>query len=239
MSASDPEGAAGARGAGPVARISHGALRANAAAWADAVADLRLDAWGHGAREVADTLLTAGMARVIVDDAVREALGDRWGAERVVGDVPAQGAASVDLRALYGLPGAGGRPVMRMSGTVLSVKELRAGEGVSYGYTHRAARDTRIALVTGGYAQGVVRALGNRVTVRAAGDRHPIVGRVAMDVCVVEIGDADVARGDEVVFFGDPAAGDPALGDWCAATGMDAPEIVAMAGLRAIREHVR
>ena len=62
-------------------------------------------------------------------------------------------------------------------GTVLVVKPLRAGEGVSYGYTHRAARDTRIALVVGGYAQGIVRALGNRAPVLdrggAASDRRP------------------------------------------------------------------
>ena len=55
---------------------------------------------------------------------------------------------------------------MRLTGSVLLTKALRAGEGVSYGYTHRADADTRVALVTGGYAQGVVRGLGDRISVR-------------------------------------------------------------------------
>jgi alanine racemase len=222
---------------GPVARISHTALRANAVAWADAdaTADLRADAWGHGAVEVAATLLDAGIARVVVDPAQRDDLAARYGRDRVRERLP--GGTEVDLVALYGLPGGEGRAVLRLSGSVLSVKDLRAGEGVSYGYTHRAARDTRIALVTGGYAQGIVRALGNRVAVAAAGGRHPIVGRVAMDVCVVEVDAAGIARGDEVVFFGDAEAGEPSVRDWCEATGLDAGDIVAAIGLRAVREH--
>jgi alanine racemase len=126
--------------------------------------------------------------------------------------------------------------VLRLTGTVLSVKPLRAGEGVSYGYAYRAPADTRVALVTGGYAQGIVRALGGAVDVAIAGERHPIVGRVAMDVCVVEIGDAVVRRGDEVLFLGDQAAGEPSLSDWIAVTGLRDLELITTVGLRAIRE---
>ena len=119
-------------------------------------------------------------------------------------------------------------PALRLSGTVLSLKPLRAGEGVSYGYAHRATASTRIALVTGGYAQGVVRALGGRAHVRINGSSHPIVGRVAMDVCVVDVGDADVVPGDEVVFLGDPAADEPSLDEWAALTGLTPAEIAAV-----------
>ncbi|MEN2740917.1 alanine racemase C-terminal domain-containing protein [Microbacterium sp. X-17] len=224
---------------GPVAQISHTALRANAAPWSggDAAADLRADAWGHGAVEVAATLLETGIARVVVEPAQRDDLAERFGSDRVLEHLP--GGRCVDLVTLFGLSGDGGHAVMRLSGSVLSVKELRAGEGVSYGYTHRAAGDTRIALVTGGYAQGIVRALGNRVTVTAAGERHPIIGRVAMDVCVIEIGAADLARGDDVVFFGEPDAGEPPVRDWSEATGLHAAEIITVVGLRAGREHLR
>ena len=62
---------------------------------------------------------------------------------------------------------------MSLRGTVLSVKALRQGEGVSYGHTYRAPSDTRVALVTGGYAQGIVRALGNRVDVMIAERMRP------------------------------------------------------------------
>jgi alanine racemase len=119
---------------------------------------------------------------------------------------------------------------------VLSVKDLRAGEGVSYGYAYRASADTRIALVTGGYAQGIVRGLGGAVDVAIAGMRHRIVGRVAMDVCVVETGHAAVQRGDEVLFLGDPAQGEPSLAEWVRASGLRDAELVTMVGLRAIRE---
>ena len=119
-----------------------------------------------------------------------------------------------------------------------ALKPLHAGEGVSYGYTHRAVRDTTIALVVGGYAQGIVRALGNRADVTIAGERHPIIGRVAMDVCVVDVGASSVRRGAEAVFFGDPDAGEPPLAEWVAATGLTARELVTTVGLRAVREQL-
>jgi len=119
---------------------------------------------------------------------------------------------------------------MSLRGRALGTKPLRKGEGVSYGYTHRAPHDTTVALVTGGYAQGVVRSLGNAVTVSIDGRRHRIVGRVAMDVSVVDVDHAAVTRGAEVVFFGDPS-----LAEWTDATGWTAAEIVAAVGVRADR----
>lgn len=198
------------------ASISHAALRANAALLGEHPVVLTHDAWGHGEPEVAATL-----------DAVS----------------PAREPETADegedaLATLFGLPGSAGVPVMRLSGTVLSVKPLLRGEGVSYGYTHHADADTHVALVTGGYAQGIVRSLGNRARVRVAGSMRPIVGRVAMDVCVVDIGALPVGRGDEVVFFGDPARGEPSLADWVAATGFTAAEVVTIVGQRATRVHL-
>lgn len=233
----DPERGAAAETA-PLARISHRALRSNFPQREafDAVADLRADAWGHGAAAVGRTLRQAGVGAFLVDAATRDAF-------IAVGADPRRlrttGEATIDSDRLYGLPGSGGIPVLRLSGTVLSTKALRAGEGVSYGYLHRAAADTRVALVTGGYAQGIVRALGGRVRVVIRGERHPIVGRVAMDVCVVEIGGSPVARGDEVVFVGDPGRGEPSLAEWTSATGLTAGELVAAIGRGARREHVR
>lgn len=125
---------------------------------------------------------------------------------------------------------------MALEGTVLSTKALRTGEGVSYGFLHRAAADTRIALVTGGYAQGVVRSLGGRASVLIAGHRLPIVGRVAMDVCVVDIGDADIPRGATATFFG--GTGAPSVAEWASATGLSAAEILTAVGLNATREWI-
>jgi alanine racemase len=93
-----------------------------------------------------------------------------------------------------------------------------------------------VGLVAGGYAQGVVREVGNRVAVRVGDHTAPIVGRVAMDACVVDLGDADASPGADVVFFGDPARHEPSLADWEAATGLRAAEIVSLAGARARRD---
>lgn len=193
-----------------MARLSEQNLRANAslASGGGLIDPLAADAWGHGAAWVASVLTS-----LEVD------------------------AESIDAQTLFGLPGGDprARPVMALHGRVLGTKPLLAGEGVSYGYTHRASRDTTVALVTGGYAQGVVRSLGNTVDVSIAGHRHRIVGRVAMDVCVVDVDDARPQRGSDVVFFGDPDAGHPSLSEWTDATGWSAAEIVATVGSRAVR----
>lgn len=117
-----------------------------------------------------------------------------------------------------------------LTGRVLQIKPLRAGEGVSYGYRFRAPADTRVALVQGGYAQGVVRALGGQATVWIRGAEFPIVGRVAMDVCVIDIGTADIVPGDHAVFLG-PEHPD-ALAHWARVTGMTELELAAGVGAR-------
>lgn len=215
-------------------RLSASALAANASAavrraGAHAVADLRRDAWGHGLEFVAPALVAAGVRAAVADAADRGPVTER-------GLTVTDAAPTLDTALVLGLPGGGGAPVMRAAGTVLSTKPLLAGEGVSYGYTYRAAADTRIALVTGGYAQGVVRSLGNRVAVEIAGALHPVIGRVAMDACVVDIGDAPVEAGAEAVFFGGDGPARGALGAWAEASGLSAAEIAAAVGFRAVRE---
>jgi alanine racemase len=221
--------AAGARPrSAPVARVSSSALARNAGiatrqgARHYATSLLDADAWGHGERLVREILGTRGCTPLPGDG--------------VAGDPHER--LTVDPETLFGLPGGDpeASPALRLHGTILSVKALRAGEGVSYGYAYRAARDTRVALVTGGYAQGIVRALGNAADVMIDGSRHPIVGRVAMDVCVVEIGDAAARRGDEALFLGDPRHGEPSLAEWVAVTGMQPVELITAVGLRSIRE---
>ncbi|MGK3952874.1 alanine racemase C-terminal domain-containing protein [Microbacterium sp. I2] len=239
MSSPDPGPDVWAEGAAPlsspVAWISRSALAVNArAARSEGIrlfspAIMAADAWGHGADLVAEVLATEGFAPARDVLASTPAIG--------VEAPTAQRSTAIAPQTLFGLPGPRPtKPVMRMTGTVLSVKDLRAGEGVSYGYAYRAAADTRVALVTGGYAQGVVRALGGAAEVAIGAQRHPVIGRVAMDVCVVEIRDAAVRRGDEVVFFGDPAQGEPSLRDWARVTGLSVMELITTVGLRAVRQ---
>lgn len=215
-----------------IAEISREALRTNlGGAEAGAVVDVRVDAWGHGAAEVAGIVLADGVGRVLADDGDRRRLlAAGIGPERLA----PSGTATLDPHRLFGLA-PGSAPVMRVSGAVISTKDLLRGEGVSYGYRYRAPHDTRVALVSGGYAQGIVRALGGAARVSIGDVPCPILGRVAMDVCVIDIGDAPVRRGDRAWFFGDPAEGQPALGEWTSATGFDAAELVTAVGLHAER----
>lgn len=155
-------------------------------------------------------------------------------------DAVTSGSADVDPALLYGLPDADGtlrtRPVMRLVGRVLSTKPLRAGDAVSYGYTHRAESDTTAALITGGYAQGIVRALGNEAHVEIRGTMRPIIGRVAMDVCVVDVASpTGAATDDEVTYFGGTGPAAPNLARWSSVTGMSAGELLTVAGAHAAR----
>ncbi|MCT1690113.1 alanine racemase [Brevibacterium sp. p3-SID960] len=110
-------------------------------------------------------------------------------------------------------------PVMTLTSRVLNVKDVPAGQGASYGLTYRAAHDTRFALVAGGYGDGLPRIAGNRGEVTVRGRRYPIVGRIAMDQMVLDIGPAEtggeVAIGDEVVVIGDGTTG-PSAEEWAA-----------------------
>lgn len=218
----------------PRAVVSRRALEASARTAAQrggTTADLRADAFGHGVHDAAKVMRDAGIGRVLVDDSE---VVDALRAEGI--EAVTTGTPDIDSTLLYGLPGSGMTPAMTLTGRVLSRKLLRAGEAVSYGYTHRAETDTTIALVTGGYAQGIVRALGNRASVEVAGELRPIVGRVAMDVCVVDLQTLSPQHVDEIVYFGGTGPAGDALSTWTRTTGMRATELVAVAGAKAVRE---
>lgn len=95
-------------------------------------------------------------------------------------------------------------PVFSFHTRVGLVKELPSGTGVSYGRTHRLARDSRVAVITAGYGDGIARSASNRGAVLINGRRCPILGRVCMDQTIVDIsGIPDVVRcGDPVVLVG-------------------------------------
>ncbi len=118
------------------------------------------------------------------------------------------------------------RPVMTFRSSVALAKRIPAGESVSYGLSWTAERETRVALVPVGYADGVPRSLTNRMHVWLAGRRRPVVGRVCMDQIVVDCGDDLVAEGAEVVLFGSGEHGAPTAREWADLTGTIDYEIV-------------
>ena len=102
-----------------------------------------------------------------------------------------------------GLDGPGLRPVMTLKTRVASVKTVPAGTPVSYGCTHVLDRETKLAALTIGYADGLPRLCSDRLEVLVKGGRAPIVGRICMDMCMADVTGLDVAPGDEVEVFGE------------------------------------
>lgn len=102
-----------------------------------------------------------------------------------------------------GLDGPGLLPVMTLKTRIVAVRDLPAGTSVSYGCTHTLARDSHLAVLPVGYADGLERLLSNRGEVLVNGRRAPILGRVCMDMCMVDVTDMpDVHVGGEVTVFG-------------------------------------
>ncbi|HEX4222856.1 MAG TPA: alanine racemase [Pseudonocardiaceae bacterium] len=118
------------------------------------------------------------------------------------------------------------RPAMSFRSSIAFTKRVPAGESVSYGHTWTAERETTLALIPVGYADGVPRGLSGRLEVWIAGARRPIVGRVSMDQIVADVGDADVAAGAEVLLFGAGTQGEPTAREWADRLGTIDYEIV-------------
>ncbi|MFS0868158.1 alanine racemase [Microbacterium sp. 179-B 1A2 NHS] len=131
------------------------------------------------------------------------------------------------------------RPAMTLRGSVAAVRRVPAGHGVSYGYLHRTASESTLALISLGYADGVPRAASGAGPVAIGGHHYRVAGRIAMDQFVVDVGDAPVTVGDEAVLFGDPEAGAPSVTEWADAAGTINYEVVTRIGSRVPRREVR
>ena len=99
------------------------------------------------------------------------------------------------------------RPILSWKCRVLQVKEVPEGTGISYGHDYVTTRPSRIATISVGYADGYLRCLSNRAQVLIRGERAPVVGRVTMDMTMVDAtGIPEVQVGDEVVLIGTQGA---------------------------------
>jgi alanine racemase len=146
---------------------------------------------------------------------------------------------------LYGLspvPQLGGpddfglTPAMTLASRVALTKRVPAGSGVSYGHQYTTDRESTLALVPLGYADGVPRSGSNRAPVWL-GARRTIAGRVCMDQFVLDVGDDEVEVGDEVLLFGPGDQGEPTAQDWAEALDTIDYEIVTRVGARVPRTY--
>lgn len=148
--------------------------------------------------------------------------------------------------AVYGIPPAPAlagaatlEPAVRLATEVSFVKPMTAGERVSYGLHHRFARDTVVATLPIGYADGVSRRLGLvGQEVLIGGQRYPMVGVVTMDQLMVDVGpDSGVGVGDEAVLLGAQGSERITPDEWAAQLGTVSYEVVCAIGARVERRY--
>jgi alanine racemase len=94
------------------------------------------------------------------------------------------------------------KPVMSLTGQVMQMRNISAGESISYGASFTAAKPMRIAVISLGYADGVPRTLSNCGFAVCNGQKLPVTGRVCMDYTIVDITNAEINDGDTVEFWG-------------------------------------
>ncbi|MBI1759686.1 MAG: alanine racemase [Actinobacteria bacterium] len=126
-------------------------------------------------------------------------------------------------------------PAMTLRSHVALAKRVPAGTGVSYGHEYVTDRETGLALVPLGYADGVPRNGTNVAPVWLAGARRRVAGRVCMDQFMLDTGDDEVSAGDEVLLFGPGSSGEPTAQEWAEALGTISYEIVTRVGARVPR----
>lgn len=95
------------------------------------------------------------------------------------------------------------RPVMRFTTRIIQIKQVPAGCGISYGHTYLTDRPTKVAVLPVGYDDGYLRSLSSQGQVLIRGRRAPVIGRICMNACMVDVTDiGDVVTGDEAVLLG-------------------------------------
>jgi len=94
------------------------------------------------------------------------------------------------------------RPAMSLKTAVVFVKKIRKGKALSYGLTYELKKDSNIATIPIGYADGYPRILSNSAHVLIRGRTYPVVGRICMDQSLIDLGEDLYPVGEEVIIFG-------------------------------------
>jgi alanine racemase len=132
------------------------------------------------------------------------------------------------------------RPVMGFKSRIAQIRELPADHPVSYAMTYRTPRAMRIAVVPVGYGHGYSWRLSNAGQVLIRGHRAPVVGRVTMDVTLVDVDDIPEASvGDEVVLFGSQDDASISVDEVADLVGTINYEIICGIGKRVTRVYIR
>ena len=122
-----------------------------------------------------------------------------------IGNIVRLGIMLYGLKADRSMPIPQGiKPAMTWKSVISMVKNVPIGQSIGYGRTFTTRRDSRIATVTTGYADGYSRQLSNKGFVILAGKKAPIVGRICMDQTLIDVTDIPEAKmGERVILMGE------------------------------------
>ena len=221
------------------ARLSRVALESNldmilaACSAGDVVVDVRADAYGHGLEAMVERVAKRGIRRFRASPGVRLPGG-------LVTEVGPDG--NDDELAPYGFADPAGstrlHPVLSLVGEILAVKRVAAGSAISYGYTYRTQRDSTIALVGLGYADGIPRLGSNLAHATVSTKPALVAGRIAMDQFVLDLAELPATLGDEVIIWGDARSGAPTVTEWATVARRAPQNLTAGIGHRVERSWV-
>ncbi|MGN8388274.1 alanine racemase [Helicobacter pylori] len=93
--------------------------------------------------------------------------------------------------------------VISLKARIVQIKRVKKGEFIGYGKHFYTNEETLVGVLALGYADGLVRDLGNRIQVAINNQSAPLIGKVCMDQCFVKLNDIQAKEGDEVILFGD------------------------------------
>ncbi len=96
--------------------------------------------------------------------------------------------------------------VVSLKARIVQIRSVKKGEFIGYGEHFYTNEETLVGVLALGYADGLARALGNRIQVVINNQLAPLIGKVCMDQCFVKLNDIQAKEGDEVILFGDKSA---------------------------------
>ncbi len=133
------------------------------------------------------------------------------------------------------------RPAMTLKANIVLVKDVEENTCISYGRIYTTKRKSKIATIPIGYADGYSRLLSNKGKVLVNGEFAPVIGRVCMDQCMIDVTDlkSEVKVGDEVVLFGRQGDAEIKADDIAASMGTINYEVVCLIGKRVPRVYMQ
>ncbi|GAA7093613.1 alanine racemase [Helicobacter pylori] len=96
--------------------------------------------------------------------------------------------------------------VISLKARIVQIRSVKKGEFIGYGEHFYTNEETLVGVLALGYADGLIRALGNRIQVAINNQLAPLIGKVCMDQCFVKLNNIQAKEGDEVILFGDKSA---------------------------------